>query len=208
MTHHAKRAEFLTICGRCGKSPDQPNVPVDNDGIVGGLQDHQRTLLVGTRSVWNGSVRTAIQQPNGGLIDIITTTRYTSSDRSIQAFVLGGPELKTVSALPTAKDEPRAKYSTPTTNRRMPPMKIAVSVVLAFVTLAPLTSADAVVCTRGVYRAGCAGPHGAAVVRKPYGYNHGYYHGYNHRPPVACASGPYRAGCAGPNGAAVVRRPY
>ena len=31
------------------------------------------------------------------------------------------------------------------------------------------TSANAVVCARGVYRAGCAGPHGAVVVhRHPY----------------------------------------
>ncbi|WP_439375812.1 hypothetical protein [Bradyrhizobium sp. DASA03120] len=29
------------------------------------------------------------------------------------------------------------------------------------------TDADAVVCTRGVYRAGCAGPNAAVVVRKP-----------------------------------------
>jgi hypothetical protein len=29
------------------------------------------------------------------------------------------------------------------------------------------TDANAVVCARGVYRAGCAGPNGAAVVRRP-----------------------------------------
>ncbi|WP_439395979.1 hypothetical protein ACRQ5Q_03145 [Bradyrhizobium sp. PMVTL-01] len=29
------------------------------------------------------------------------------------------------------------------------------------------TDADAVVCTRGVYRAGCAGPNADVVVRKP-----------------------------------------
>ncbi|WP_284313754.1 hypothetical protein [Labrys miyagiensis] len=33
-------------------------------------------------------------------------------------------------------------------------------------TFAP-TSANAVVCARGVVRAGCAGPRGAVVVRKP-----------------------------------------
>ena len=88
-------------------------------------------------------------------------------------------------------------------------MKIIVAAVaLAFGSLASAPSAHAVVCAKGVYRAGCAGPNGAAVARRPYGYNSGYNHGYYHRPPVACASGPYRAGCAGPNGAAVVRRPY
>lgn len=59
--------------------------------------------------------------------------------------------------------------------------------------------ANAYVCARGVYRAGCAGPHGAVVARRPY---HPPY--YRH----GCAAGPYRAGCAGPNGAVVVRRPY
>ncbi len=29
------------------------------------------------------------------------------------------------------------------------------------------TQASAVVCARGVYRAGCAGPHGAVAVRRP-----------------------------------------
>jgi len=46
---------------------------------------------------------------------------------------------------------------------------LAASVMAAFVgtmTLAT-TDANAVVCARGVYRAGCAGPHGAAVVRRP-----------------------------------------
>jgi len=37
--------------------------------------------------------------------------------------------------------------------------------------------ANAVVCARGVYRAGCVGPHGGAVVRRPYAY-HPYYHPY------------------------------
>lgn len=64
--------------------------------------------------------------------------------------------------------------------------------------------AHAVTCASGVYRAGCAGPNGAVVTRKPYVAQPHYY-----RPPgtVTCANGVYRAGCAGPNGAAVVRKP-
>jgi hypothetical protein len=51
-------------------------------------------------------------------------------------------------------------------------MRFALSLVIGTVTLAliPLltaSDANAVVCARGVYRAGCAGPSGAAVVRKP-----------------------------------------
>jgi hypothetical protein len=69
--------------------------------------------------------------------------------------------------------------------------------------------AQAVTCANGVYRAGCAGPNGAAVVRKPYAAQPYYRQPYYHRPPatVTCANGVYRAGCAGPNGAAVVRKP-
>jgi hypothetical protein len=66
------------------------------------------------------------------------------------------------------------------------------SVITALATPPP---ANAVSCVNGVYRAGCAGPNGAAVVRK--------------KPPprtVTCANGVYRAGCAGPNGAAVIKK--
>lgn len=47
--------------------------------------------------------------------------------------------------------------------------------------------ANAVTCARGVYRAGCVGPNGGAVVhRHPYAYGHGG---------TACARGPNGAGC-------------
>lgn len=39
------------------------------------------------------------------------------------------------------------------------------ALLLTFVTEVP--SANAVVCARGVARAGCAGPHGAVVARRP-----------------------------------------
>jgi hypothetical protein len=58
----------------------------------------------------------------------------------------------------------------------------------------------AVTCANGVYRAGCVGPNGAAVVHKAPPVN-------RTKPPVTCANGVYRAGCVGPNGAAVVRKP-
>lgn len=43
------------------------------------------------------------------------------------------------------------------------------SALLAFATTVTFkaTDANAAVCARGVYRAGCAGPNGAVVVRKP-----------------------------------------
>ena len=46
---------------------------------------------------------------------------------------------------------------------------LVASAVLAFAATMTIetTDANAVVCARGVYRAGCAGPRGAVVVRKP-----------------------------------------
>jgi len=76
-------------------------------------------------------------------------------------------------------------------------LTISVLGLAAVWTLAVPQSAQAVTCANGVYRAGCAGPNGAVVVRKP--------------PPlrqqtIKCANGVYRAGCVGPNGAAVMRK--
>jgi hypothetical protein len=50
------------------------------------------------------------------------------------------------------------------------------AIVLAQVAVIP--SAEAVVCARGVYRAGCVGPRGAVVVRRPI---HHYHHGCHWR---------------------------
>lgn len=78
------------------------------------------------------------------------------------------------------------------------------ALIIALAQLHGIHDADAVVCAKGVYRAGCVGPNGAAVVRKAPVVRVAPVH----RPAVACASGPYRAGCVGPRGGAVVRKPY
>lgn len=57
-------------------------------------------------------------------------------------------------------------------------------------------ASNAATCANGVYRAGCAGPNGAAVVHKA------------PAPATTCVNGVYRAGCAGPNGAVVAHKPY
>jgi hypothetical protein len=50
-------------------------------------------------------------------------------------------------------------------------MKIITSSLLVLGLLAVQASeANAVVCARGIYRAGCAGPHGAVVAHRPVGY--------------------------------------
>jgi hypothetical protein len=48
-------------------------------------------------------------------------------------------------------------------------MKKSVLMFLAasLLMLGAVADAQAVVCARGVYRAGCAGPHGAVVARRP-----------------------------------------
>jgi hypothetical protein len=50
---------------------------------------------------------------------------------------------------------------------------MATMAVGVLATLAP--EAEAAVCAAGVYRAGCAGPRGAVVVRKPIVAPHCYY---------------------------------
>jgi hypothetical protein len=60
-------------------------------------------------------------------------------------------------------------------------------------------------CRSGAYAASCAGPNGAAVVRKPTAPT--YRTGGAAAGAVHCANGLYRAGCVGPNGAAAVRKP-
>jgi hypothetical protein len=48
-------------------------------------------------------------------------------------------------------------------------MRLILLAALALVSITALapTSAEAVVCARGVFRAGCAGPNGAVVVHRP-----------------------------------------
>jgi hypothetical protein len=53
-------------------------------------------------------------------------------------------------------------------------MKMITYAMLALGLMAALpVEANAVVCARGVYRAGCVGPNGAVGVRRGYGYHGG-----------------------------------
>src|SRR5271169_6354001 len=74
---------------------------------------------------------------------------------------------------------------------------VVLTFMVALGTLAIAQQSHAASCANGVYRAGCVGPNGAAVVHKAPTKPHS----------VSCANGVYRAGCVGPNGAAVVRKP-
>jgi hypothetical protein len=73
-------------------------------------------------------------------------------------------------------------------------MRTIAIALIAIATLAgTVAEANAVVCARGVYRAGCVGPRGAVGVNR-YGYGAGVYRG----------GAVVRPGYGG----AVVRRPY
>src|ERR1700720_1197531 len=85
--------------------------------------------------------------------------------------------------------------------------RVALAAILALGGLALTQPAHAVVCAAGVVRAGCVGPNGAAVVRRPVPIPRPVVVA---RPAVVarpgavrCAAGVYRAGCVGPNGAVV-----
>jgi hypothetical protein len=56
-------------------------------------------------------------------------------------------------------------------NRETEMKTTILGIVAALMMMASISEAGAVVCARGMYRAGCVGRHGAAVVRRP------VYHG-------------------------------
>ncbi|MCB1562739.1 MAG: S41 family peptidase [Alphaproteobacteria bacterium] len=53
--------------------------------VAGALQDHRRTILLGTKSFGKGSVQTVIPLPGHGAMRLTTARYYTPSGRSIQA---------------------------------------------------------------------------------------------------------------------------
>ncbi len=76
------------------------------------------------------------------------------------------------------------------------------ALVIAVGAMAVFQQSHAASCVNGVYRAGCTGPNGAAVVHKT-------TPTYHAKPAVACVNGVHRAGCVGSNGrTAAVRKTY
>ena len=81
-----------------------------------------------------------------------------------------------------------------------------IAVMALFAMLASTPGAHAVTCANGVYRAGCAGPNGAAAVRKPVATTGGA--AVYHAPASAAAvhtTPAAAAGCAWVNGRRVCR---
>jgi carboxyl-terminal processing protease len=54
--------------------------------VAGALQDHQRAVILGTRTFGKGSVQTVIPLPGNGAMRLTTARYYTPSGRSIQGL--------------------------------------------------------------------------------------------------------------------------
>ncbi|MDD9950912.1 MAG: S41 family peptidase [Zetaproteobacteria bacterium] len=53
--------------------------------VAGALQDHRRSVILGTKSFGKGSVQTLVHLPNGSALKLTIARYYTPLDRSIQA---------------------------------------------------------------------------------------------------------------------------
>ena len=84
--------------------------------VAGALQDHNRALIIGTRSFGKGSVQTIIPLGQNGAIRLTTARYYTPSGRSIQAKGID-PDVVVEQELPeelkarASKEKPRGEAS-------------------------------------------------------------------------------------------------
>jgi carboxyl-terminal processing protease len=69
-----------------------PMITLVNDGsasaseiVAGALQDHERSLIMGTQTFGKGSVQTLVSLPDGSGLKLTVARYYTPKDRSIQA---------------------------------------------------------------------------------------------------------------------------
>jgi carboxyl-terminal processing protease len=92
--------------------PGYPLVVLVNRGtasaseiVAGALQDHQRALVVGTRTFGKGSVQTIVELPDGAGLKLTVARYYTPRHRSIQELGVT-PDVVVAEAPPVAREEP------------------------------------------------------------------------------------------------------
>ncbi|NNK94553.1 MAG: S41 family peptidase [Desulfobacterales bacterium] len=119
-TRGRKQEQDLTFeAKKDGNTTDFPLVVLVNEGsasaseiVAGAIQDHQRGVIVGTKTFGKGSVQTIIPLSNGAGLRMTTAHYYTPNGRSIQATGIV-PDI-TVEALeytPATDEKPRESRS-------------------------------------------------------------------------------------------------
>lgn len=79
--------------------------------VAGAMQDHNRAIIMGTKSFGKGSVQTIQELQNGSAVKITTARYFTPNGRSIQAKgIVPDIELKTL-RLPASDKKERKSYS-------------------------------------------------------------------------------------------------
>jgi len=79
--------------------------------VAGAMQDHQRAIIMGTKSFGKGSVQTIQELQNGSAVKITTARYFTPNGRSIQAKgIVPDIELKTL-RLPASDKKERKSFS-------------------------------------------------------------------------------------------------
>jgi len=76
--------------------------------VAGALQDHQRGIIVGTKSFGKGSVQTIQELPSGGAVKMTTARYFTPKGRSIQAEGIE-PDIKLERVKITKLDDPNVE---------------------------------------------------------------------------------------------------
>lgn len=99
------------------KEPRYPVIVLINGGsasaseiLAGALQDHNRAIVMGTRSFGKGSVQSIIPVRGNGAVKLTTALYYTPSGRSIQAKgIVPDVEVPNITPLPAAEKKVELK---------------------------------------------------------------------------------------------------
>ena len=96
---------------------DIPLVVLINNGsasaseiVAGALQDHNRAVIMGTRSFGKGSVQTILPLPGNRAIKLTTSLYYTPNGRSIQAQGIE-PDIRVEAAMVTRRNRSNNGYT-------------------------------------------------------------------------------------------------